>query len=275
MNEERNELITSSGSRLPLDSVICGDNCEVMRELPDECIDLVVTSPPYDDLRAYGGHEWDFEGVAKELTRVIKKGGVIVWVVGDATVNGSETLTSMKQAIYFKDVCGMNVHDTMIYRKANYTPLTHNRYEQEWEYVFVFSKGKPKCFEPIKVPCTYAGQKTWGKPKLYKDNTGELTQVDGYTVSSEKIHGNIFEYRVGSTQTGKVDHPAMFPEELATDHIQSWSKEGDVVLDPFAGSGTTLKAAKELGRHYIGIEINDDYIPIIERRLAQEFLSFV
>jgi len=246
-----------------------------MRELPDECIDLVVTSPPYDDLRAYGGHEWDFEGVAKELTRVIKKGGVIVWVVGDATVNGSETLTSMKQAIYFKDVCGMNVHDTMIYRKANYTPLTHNRYEQEWEYVFVFSKGKPKCFEPIKVPCTYAGQKTWGKPKLYKDNTGELTQVDGYTVSSEKIHGNIFEYRVGSTQTGKVDHPAMFPEELATDHIQSWSKEGDVVLDPFAGSGTTLKAAKELGRHYIGIEINDDYIPIIERRLAQEFLSFV
>mgnify|MGYP000459694142 CR=1 FL=1 len=275
MNEERNELITSSGSRLPLDSVICGDNCEVMRELPDECIDLVVTSPPYDDLRAYGGHEWDFEGVAKELTRVIKKGGVIVWVVGDATVNGSETLTSMKQAIYFKDVCGMNVHDTMIYRKANYTPLTHNRYEQEWEYVFVFSKGKPKCFEPIKVPCTYAGQKTWGKPKLYKDNTGELTQVDGYTVSSEKIHGNIFEYRVGSTQTGKVDHPAMFPEELATDHIQSWSKEGDVVLDPFAGSGTTLKAAKELGRHYIGIEINEDYLPIIERRLAQEFLSFV
>lgn len=260
---------------MELNSIIHDDNCTALRSFPDESIDLVVTSPPYDDLRTYGGLSWDFEGVAKELTRVIKKGGVIVWVVGDATVNGSETLTSMKQAIYFKDVCGMNVHDTMIYRKANYTPLTHNRYEQEWEYVFVFSKGKPKCFEPIKVPCTYAGQKTWGKPKLYKDNTGELTQVDGYTVSSEKIHGNIFEYRVGSTQTGKVDHPAMFPEELATDHIQSWSKEGDIVLDPFAGSGTTLKAAKELGRHYIGIEINDDYIPIIERRLAQEFLSFV
>ena len=260
---------------MELNSIIHDDNCTALRSFPDESIDLVVTSPPYDDLRTYGGLSWDFEGVAKELTRVIKKGGVIVWVVGDATVNGSETLTSMKQAIYFKEVCGMNVHDTMIYRKANYTPLTHNRYEQEWEYVFVFSKGKPKCFEPIKVPCTYAGQKTWGKPKLYKDNTGELTQVDGYTVSSEKIHGNIFEYRVGSTQTGKVDHPAMFPEELATDHIQSWSKEGDVVLDPFAGSGTTLKAAKELGRHYIGIEINDDYIPIIERRLAQEFLSFV
>jgi DNA modification methylase len=260
---------------MELNSIIHDDNCTALRSFPDESIDLVVTSPPYDDLRTYGGLSWDFEGVAKELTRVIKKGGVIVWVVGDATVNGSETLSSMKQAIYFKEVCGMNVHDTMIYRKANYTPLTHNRYEQEWEYVFVFSKGKPKCFEPIKVPCTYAGQKTWGKPKLYKDNTGELTQVDGYTVSSEKIHGNIFEYRVGSTQTGKVDHPAMFPEELATDHIQSWSKEGDVVLDPFAGSGTTLKAAKELGRHYIGIEINDDYIPIIERRLAQEFLSFV
>jgi DNA modification methylase len=260
---------------MELNSIIHDDNCTALRSFPDESIDLVVTSPPYDDLRTYGGLSWDFEGVAKEITRVIKKGGVIVWVVGDATVNGSETLSSMKQAIYFKEVCGMNVHDTMIYRKANYTPLTHNRYEQEWEYVFVFSNGKPKCFEPIKVPCTYAGQKTWGKPKLYKDNTGELTQVDGYTVSSEKIHGNIFEYRVGSTQTGKVDHPAMFPEELATDHIQSWSKEGDVVLDPFAGSGTTLKAAKELGRHYIGIEINDDYIPIIERRLAQEFLSFV
>jgi site-specific DNA-methyltransferase (adenine-specific) len=236
-------------------------------------VDLVVTSPPYDDLRTYGGHSWNFETLAAQLVRVLKPGGVIVWVVADATVNGSETLTSMRQAIHFKDVCGLNVHDTMIYRKLNYTPLTHNRYEQEWEYIFVMRKGKENCFNPLIVPLTYAGQKTWGKPKLYKDNSGELTAVDGYTISDEKLHGNIFEYRVGSTQTGGIDHPAMFPETLARDFVTTWSNPGELVLDPFCGSGTTPLAAKELNREWVGVELNPKYCAIAEGRLSQDVLK--
>ena len=257
---------------LELNKIHCGDNCDLLGQLPRECIDLVVTSPPYDDLRTYGGHSWDFFGVAWQLKRVLKPGGVIVWVVADATKDGSETGTSMEQALHFKRL-GLNLHDTMIYRKANYTPLTHNRYEQEWEYCFVFSAGKPRVFTPKKTPCTYAGQKTWGEPNMYKDNSGNLTRVKQTVINDEKIAGNVFTYEVGSRKTGDIAHPAMFPYELATDHIATWSNPGDLVLDPFSGSGTTAKAAKELGRRFLGLEINPEYCAIAERRIAQQVLE--
>jgi site-specific DNA-methyltransferase (adenine-specific) len=245
-----------------------GDCLEIMPTLADKSIDLVVTSPPYDNLRTYNGNSaFDFEGIAKELFRVTKYGGVVVWVVGDATINGSETGTSFRQALYFKEI-GFNLHDTMIYRKHNYTPLTHNRYEQEWEYMFCFSKGKPKTFNPIKTPCKYAGQRTWGNPTMYKDNSGELTQINGYVIGDTKIHGNIFSYQVGMAQTGKINHPAMFPEQLATDHILSWSNEGDIVLDPFAGSGTTGVACINTNRKFILIEKDPTYCEIIRKRIA-------
>jgi DNA modification methylase len=256
---------------MELNSIIHDDNCTALRSFPDESIDLVVTSPPYDDLRTYGGLSWDFEGVAKELTRVLKKGGVIVWVVGDATVNGSETLSSMKQAIYFKEECGLCLYDTMIWEKASRIP-TEGRYYNVVEYMFVISKGKPKCLEFIKDHRNVtAGAR---KQKDAVINKGaNVKKSKGTLVTGEfSRRSNIWRYPTGGNGT---DHPAIFPEALAKDHIRSWSKEGDIVLDPFAGSGTTLKAAKELGRHYIGIEINEDYLPIIERRLAQEFLSFV
>ena len=249
--------------------LITGDNVEALRQFPSDFIDLTVTSPPYDNLRTYNGFTWDFEALAKELYRVTKPGGVVVWVVGDATVKGSETGTSFRQALYFKDVCGFNLHDTMIYKKQNYTPLTHNRYEQEWEYMFVFSKGKPKTFNPIKIPCKYAGQLTWGKPNMYKDNSGELTRVEQTVINDTKIKGNIFEYLVGSTQTGKIKHPAMFPEALANDHIISWSNEGDVVLDPFMGSGTTGKMALLNNRKFIGVELSPEYVEIAKKRIDE------
>lgn len=238
---------------------------------PRDCIDLVVTSPPYDDLRTYGGIDWDFYGVAWQLKRVLKPGGVIVWVVGDATKNGSETGSSWRQAHHFQEI-GLNIHDTMIYRKQNYTPLTHNRYEQEWEYIFVLSNGKPAAFNPKMVKCTYAGSKTWGEPNMYKDNSGNLTRVKQTTIKEEKIAGNVFTYEVGSRFTGAINHPAMFPEALARDHILSWSNEGDIVLDPFSGSGTTAKMAKHNGRRYIGIEVNPEYCEIATKRLAQQVL---
>ena len=252
---------------LPTNEVFTADNVATLSTFPDACIDLVVTSPPYDNLRTYGGHTWDFEGVARELTRVLKPGGVIVWVVADATVNGSETLTSMRQAIHFKDVCGLRVHDTMIYRKNSYMPLTHNRYEQCWEYMFVFSKGKPSKWNPIMVPSVTAGAKrNRGGSKQAEETYAERRRDERTVVNETKQSPNIFTYDVGKNE--RTEHNAPFPLDLARDHILSWSVEGDVVLDPFAGSGTTLIAAKELGRRYVGIEINPEYVQIINRRLG-------
>jgi len=234
---------------------------------PDACIDLVVTSPPYDDLRTYGGHSWDFPAVARELTRILKPGGVIVWVVGDATVDGSETLTSMRQAIHFKDVCGLRVHDTMIY-KTNKPPLTHNRYEQCWEYMFVFSKGAPSKWNPLKEPSKYAGQKRCATMRQDGDNLSNRSAKG--VVRDEKQKENIWYLPRSSHSDGseRRAHPATFPLALARDHILSWSNEGDIVLDPFAGSGTTCLAAKENGRRFVGIEINPAYVEICTRRLA-------
>lgn len=248
------------------DTIYTGDNVATMKTWPDACIDLVVTSPPYDNLRTYGGHTWDFEGVARELTRVLKPGGVIVWVVADATVNGSETLTSMRQAIHFKDVCGLRVHDTMIWAKPNFSAVGAlvSRYAPTWEYMFVLSNGAPKTFNPLKDrPC-----KTAGKAK-----SGTIRQRDGSTKrkSNEGWVQPDFgqRYNVWNMAGKSVDgHPAPFPLDLARDHILSWSNEGDVVLDPFAGSGTTCLAARDAGRKYVGIEINPEYIEIINRRLG-------
>ena len=245
------------------DTIYTGDNVATLKTFPDACIDLVVTSPPYDNLRTYGGHTWDFEGVARELTRVLKPGGVIVWVVADATVKGSETLTSMRQAIHFKDVCGLNVHDTMIYA-SDKPPLTHNRYEQCWEYMFVLSKGKPSRWNPVMRDCIHAGKSRSGK-FIKKAGGGWEDASHANAVQAQAIERNIWSYATGHERNG---HPAVYPVALARDHILSWSNEGDVVLDPFAGSGTTCLAARDAGRQYVGIEINPEYVEIINRRLG-------
>ena len=246
-----------------------GDCLERMKEIPDGSIDLTVTSPPYDNLRTYNGnnelwgeHVW--KAVIKDLYRVTKDGGVVVWVVGDATIKGSETGTSFRQALYFKEI-GFNLHDTMIYRKTNYVPLTHNRYEQEFEYMFVFSKGKPKTFNPIKIPCKTAGAKTSGRT-FYQTNNQNIPTAGhkNNTVSVCKQKGNVWEL---STNAGIKGHPAQFPEQLANDHIISWSNEGDTVLDCFMGSGTTGKMALLNSRNFIGIELDEGYFNIAQERI--------
>jgi len=250
--------------------VIQGDCLEVMKDIPDNSIDLTVTSPPYDNLRKYNGYTFNFEGIAKELYRVTKQGGVVVWVVGDATVKGSETGTSFRQALYFKEI-GFNLHDTMIYAKNNPIPMTHNRYEQKFEYMFVFSKGRPKTFNPILDDCKYTGNSHGGG---FRNRTKDETPTSRHsksTISTKKIINNIWNYNVGDNQTTKdkiaFQHPAIFPEKLAEDHILSWSNEGDTVLDPMCGSGTTCKMAKLNNRNYIGIDISQDYCNIAEQRI--------
>jgi len=251
---------------LELNKIHCGDNCDLLGQLPRECVDLVVTSPPYDDLRTYGGHSWDFFGVAWHLKRVLKPGGVIVWVVADATVNGSETGSSMRQALHFLDVCGLRLHDTMVYHTSK-PPMNDRRYQAAWEYMFVMSKGEPKTWNPIKMPTKHAGEKVGG---TYWNTDGTMKPRHGRNpVAEEFVRENVWRMveRPGN------GHPAPFPESLAKDHVLSWSNPGDIVLDPFAGSGTTCKAAKELGRRFLGLEINPEYCAIAERRIAQETLA--
>lgn len=243
-----------------------GDCLQVMKNLPACSVDLTVTSPPYDNLRTYKGFTFDFEGIARELYRVTKPGGVVVWVVGDATVKGSETGTSFRQALYFKDVCGFNLHDTMIYAKNSYMPLTHNRYEQAFEYMLVLSKGKPSRWNPIMVPCATAGTKRQrGGSKQREAGYAERRREESTTVAELKQAANVFAYDVGKND--KTAHNAPFPEQLAADHIASWSNPGDVVLDPFLGSGTTGKMAILADRDFIGIEISNEYLNIARKRI--------
>ena len=241
-----------------------------MAKMPNNFIDLTVTSPPYDGLRTYNGYSFDFESIAKELYRVTKEGGVVVWVVNDSTKKGSESLTSFKQAIYFKEI-GFNVHDTMIY-KADKPPLTHNRYEQQFEYMFVFSKGEPNTFNPILKPCKHANTTRSGTT-MRQDSDKLSNRSQSGNVKSHKIKGNIWEYGVGNNKSTKdkiaFKHPAIFPEKLAKDHIISWSNENDIVYDCFGGSGTTAKMSKILNRKWIVSEVSEEYCDIIKERLSE------
>lgn len=251
-------------------TIICGDCLEVMKQMPDKCVDLVLTSPPYDNLRDYQGYTFNFEGIANELFRIIKEGGVVVWVVGDAVINGSESGTSFKQALYFKEI-GFNLHDTMIYHKNNPIPLTHNRYEQCFEYMFVFSKGRPKTFNPYKENCTTEGDYVHRRKSGRVKENSLRAREEITTTKENKIKINLWNYTIGLRGDNFL-HPAPFPEKLAIDHIKSWSNEGDIILDPMNGSGTTTKMAKNLKRNFIGIEISEKYCEIARSRLRQDLL---
>ena len=244
---------------------IYNENClETMAKMPDCFVDLTVTSPPYDNLRTYNGYSFDFKAVAKELYRVTKQGGVVVWVVADATINGSETGTSFRQALYFMD-CGFNLHDTMIWEKTGSGALGSTLcYAQNFEYMFVFSKGKPKSLNLIK------DRENVVKSGTVKVNSAiKADKSQGFRTIERQPFGkrnNIWRF---DTQKNS-EHPAPFPEQLANDHIISWSNEGDIVYDPFMGSGTTAKMAIINKRNWIGSEISEEYCKIIERRITTD-----
>lgn len=244
---------------------IYNENClDTLARMSDEFVDLTVTSPPYDDLRSYNGYSFDFKPIVQELFRVTKQGGVVVWVVGDATIKGSETGTSFRQALYFKE-CGFRLHDTMIYQKST-PPLTHNRYEQNFEYMFVFSKGKPNTFNGLREPKEYKDNR---KNKAFGKNKDDSIDF-GYSKQNDtRLKRNVWKYFAGGGANDKIasKHPAIFPEQLAKDHIISWSNEGDLVYDPFMGSGTTAKMAMLNNRNYIGSEISKEYVEIAKQRL--------
>ena len=259
---------------MPRIELIQGDCLEKMKDIPDGSIDLTVTSPPYDNLRKYNGNneQWGehvWKAVIQDLFRVTKQGGVVVWVVGDETRNFCESLTSFKQVLFFVESCGFNLLDTMIWEKPNYAPgyPTLRRYDNVFEYMFVFSKGKPKAHNLI---CDKPKKESSKQRSRYATS---YAQKDGTRLSSEPTANNKYFcrrtniWKIPNGQIRGLGHPAPFPEQLAHDHILSWSNEGDTVLDPFMGSGTTGKMAKQLNRNFIGIELDPTYFAIAEKRI--------
>lgn len=258
---------------------IYNEDCrDTMSRMPDNFIDLAVTSPPYDNLRNYNGYEFDFESIAKELFRVTKKGGVVVWIVGDATINGSETGTSFKQALYFKEI-GFNLHDTMIYVKTGFPSPSNNRYHQVFEYMFILSKDIPKTFNSIKDK---KNNYRISQGNTRRQKTGETIKIPDIIQYEYGQRYNVWVYDAGfmlsSNDLETFKHPAVFPENLVMDHIKSWSNEDDLIYDPFMGSGTTAKMAHLLKRNWIGSEISAEYCKIAEKRikpyLMQQTIKF-
>jgi len=241
-----------------------------MARMEDNFINLTVTSPPYDNLRTYNGYSFDFESIAKELYRVTKDGGVVVWIVGDATIKGSETGTSFKQALYFKE-CGFNLHDTMIYRKNSYPFPPSNRYYQQFEYMFILSKGKPITFNGLRQETKWRKKSKEISTTRQKDgSTKEMKYEKG---KADRLKDNVWDINTGYMRSTKdkiaYSHSAIFPEQLSNDHILSWSNEGDLVYDCFMGSGTTAKMAILNNRNWIGSEMSSEYCDIAEKRIKE------
>lgn len=247
-----------------IDNIYCADSAKALAELPDNYVDLTVTSPPYDNLRDYTAEfdasSFDWREIIKQLYRVTKPGGVVVWVVADATINGSETGTSFRQALYAMD-CGFNLHDTMIYQQAGTGAKGSNyAYWQAFEYMFVWSKGMPGAVNRIADRVN----KTIGLTGLGRFGSNEKP----HKTKEMGTRDNVWRYAVGFADgSDNTDHPAPFPESLAKDHIISWSNPGDLVLDPFVGSGTVPKMAQETGRHYLGFDLSEEYCTIARNRV--------
>ena len=245
-----------------MNEVICGDAADILSQMKSNFIDLVITSPPYDNLREYNGFTFDFDAILSCLYKVVKDGGIIVWVVNDALIKGSESLTSFKQAVKFVEA-GFNLHDTMIYEKNSPSfpavPGKSKRYTQIFEYMFVFSKGKPKTINLLCDKSNIEAGKDYGNRAVFGGKK--------YVVPDFSIRNNIWRYN--TSKGNKFKHPAPFPEQLAADHILSWSNEEDLILDPMCGSGTVLVAAKKLNRKYIGIDISEEYCSMSIKRLKE------
>ena len=237
-----------------------------MLGIPEGIVDLTLTSPPYDNLRDYRGYSFPFEQVATQLYRVTKDGGVVVWVIGDK-INGGRSLTSFKQGVYFQKV-GFHMHDVMIYQKKNTPFMRSNAYTNAHEFMFVLSKGKPKTFNPLREKTVRNGHEML----VHNKGPDGLNKKVLKELKKEKTRTNIWAYAVGlgGTTTDKIafQHPAVFPEKLAEDHILSWTNEGDIVFDPMCGSGTTCKMALVHRRNYVGVDISKEYIGIAKQRLG-------
>lgn len=255
---------------IEINKIYCCNCLDLFPQIENESVDLIITSPPYSQIRTYQGFSFDFENIAIELTRLLKIGGVICWIINDQYIKGSRDLISFKQAIFFKEECGLNVHDIMVYQKHNFSHPSSNRYHQTWEQMQIYSKGKPKTFNPIQ------DRKNITAGCIGSLGTNTFTNKDGSkSIRKRKInkeYGMRHNVWLGKTSGQEnfcrsLPHPAIMPRWIAEDHIKSWSNEGDLILDPMMGSGTVCLAAKKLNRNFIGMDISNEYCEIGKKRL--------
>ena len=255
------------GKKIEINQVYVADCVDFMQRMQPDCIDLTITSPPYDQLRSYKGYSFNFEAIATELFRVTKPGGIVVWVVGDKISNG-RTLTSFRQGVFFQET-GFNMHDIMIYQKKNTPFMRSNAYTNSYEFMFILSKGKPGVFNPLKEKTVRNGFEM----VVHNKGPDAVNRKVLKELKKKKTRTNIWAYAVGlgGTTSDKIAfrHPAIFPEKLANDHILSWTNKGDIVFDPMCGSGTTCKMAMLNKRNYIGVDISREYIEITKQRLRK------
>ena len=245
--------------------IINGNCVDILMSYPNKQFDMIITSPPYGTTRNYNGYEFDFKAIAKELTRTLKDGGVLIWVVGDTTKNGSESLEPQRQQIYFNDICKLRCHDTMIYHKTNFSNpshISHKRYHQVFEFMMVFSKGKPKTFNPI-CDREIKYKQPYGK-KTIRQKDGSMKEVEKKETKLSGMRTNVWLMKTAGQERicKSIKHPAKFPDKLAYDMIKSFSNEGDIILDPMCGGGTSIIQAIKLNRQYLGIDISKEYCDI-------------
>jgi site-specific DNA-methyltransferase (adenine-specific) len=258
---------------LPLNKIICGDAVEELKKIPNNSIDILVTSPPYDGIRKYNGFNYDLHATGKEIYRVLKDGGVAIMVIQDQTKNFGKTLTSFRTIVDWVDNIGFKLFETVIYRKYGAEGAWWNkRFRVDHEYMPIFLKGeRPQYFnkDPLKIPSKHGGKTmTGGGTRL---TNGIRIPTRAITINPMKCRGTIWEYMTAGDGTRlKHKHPATFPDKLPYDFIQCFCPPNGVVLDPFIGSGTTALAAIELDRNYIGIDISKEYCDLARRRIKEE-----
>jgi site-specific DNA-methyltransferase (adenine-specific) len=252
-----------------VEGIVCAPAEEFLKTLPTESIDMIITSPPYGTMRKYNGYSFDFESIAFQLFRLIKPGRCIVWVMGDQTIDGCENLMAFKQANYFKQL-GLNI-ETMIYEKKSFLPQNINRYNHVFEYMFVMSKGAIKVFNPVMVDRKFFDSRT--TKKMHRSSDG-VFKKEGHLLTTPQVKlTNVWKIACAGGQSSKdkeaYQHPAIMPEELAENHILSWSNPGEIILDPLCGSGTSLKMAGLHGRKYLGIDSSQEYCDLAKNRLKK------
>lgn len=256
-----------------LNSIICGDAADILKRIPSDSIDLVVTSPPYDDLRNYNGYSVDLHIVGTQLYRVLKNGGIVAMVIQDSTKNYGKSLTSFRTIVDWCDNIGFKLFETCIYHKnGTEGAWWKNRFRVDHEYMPIFLKGdKPQYFnkEPLKIPSKHGGKVMSGSGNRRTDGT--TTPIVRREINPMKCRGTVWDYLMaGDKNPLKRKHPAVFPDKIPFDFIQCFCPEEGVVLDPFVGCGSTAVMAKVLDRNYIGIDISKEYCDLAEERIKKD-----
>ena len=262
--------------KIPVNKIICDDNVKFLSTLPENCIDMVVTSPPYDNLRDYNGFQLDLSGVGEQLFRVLKPGGIVAVIIQDSTQDGRKTLTSFRMIVNWCDTIGFGLFENCIYsRQGVEGAWWKKRFRVDHEYIPLFIKGKRPAYfnkEELKIPSKHGGKTMTGAATRNKDGTQQKSR--SVYINPMKCRGTIWNYpQCGDGSKLKHLHPATFPNLLPYDLIQCFCPENGIVLDPFNGSGTTCVAAKSLNRQYIGVDCSQEYCDIAEKRIQQEFIS--